>query len=91
MKIKTFIDSEHGCVSQLTHDSNTTALEIDGQTHFSGSLVVGSKAEILTGAGSPVGSVSAPAGSLYLNISGGVSGTLWVKETGSGSSGWAHK
>lgn len=41
--------------------------------------------------GSPEGVVTAPPGSLALNGNGGASETLWVKETGTGSTGWVAK
>lgn len=46
------------------------------------------KAQIFTGTGSPEGVVGAAMGSLYLNLSGGVSTTLYVK-TSAGSAGAA--
>jgi hypothetical protein len=46
---------------------------------------------IITGTGTPSGVVSATPGSLYLNLSGGTSTTLYVKESGSGTSGWVAK
>ncbi|UTI65602.1 hypothetical protein NBH00_05175 [Paraconexibacter antarcticus] len=44
---------------------------------------------LLTGRGSPAGVVSASPPQLYLNLSGGASTTLYVKETGvNTTSGW---
>lgn len=48
-------------------------------------------ANIITGTGSPSGVVSAGQGTLYLRSDGGAGTTLYVKETGSGTSGWAAK
>jgi hypothetical protein len=45
----------------------------------------------LSGTGSPAGVVAAPPGTLYLNLSGGAATTLWVKESGTGTSGWVAK
>jgi hypothetical protein len=42
----------------------------------------------LTGQGSPEGVVVAPPGSDYRNLAGGSGATLWVKQTGSGNTGW---
>lgn len=42
----------------------------------------------LIGRGSPAGSVSAPPGSSYRNLNGGVGATFWIKQTGTGASGW---
>lgn len=46
---------------------------------------------IFTGTGSPESAVTAEPGSLYLNLSGGASTTLYVKESGSGNTGWIAK
>ena len=43
---------------------------------------------ITTGTGSPEGSVAASVGSLYLRADGTPNNTLYVKESGSGNSGW---
>lgn len=43
---------------------------------------------IRTGTGSPESAVAAPVGSLFLRTDGGASTTLYVKESGSGSTGW---
>jgi hypothetical protein len=40
------------------------------------------------GHGSPQGVVTAPPGSDYRNLGGGVGSTLWVKQTGTGNTGW---
>lgn len=45
----------------------------------------------LGGEGSPEGVVSAPVGSLYLRSDGGPGSTLYVKESGSGNTGWSAK
>lgn len=43
------------------------------------------------GAGSPLNVVVAPVGSLYLRTDGGAATTLYVKESGTDSSGWVAK
>ncbi len=40
------------------------------------------------GTGSPEGVVSAPPGSDYRNLAGGAGSTFWVKQTGTGNTGW---
>lgn len=45
----------------------------------------------LSGAGSPEGVVTAGVGTLYRRTDGGANTTLYVKESGSGSSGWIAK
>jgi hypothetical protein len=46
---------------------------------------------LLTGTGSPQGHVAANVGALFLRIDGGSSSTLYVKESGTGVTGWAAK
>lgn len=46
---------------------------------------------VLTGSGDPTGVTSAPPGWMYLNDAGGTGTTLYVKETGTGSTGWVAK
>jgi hypothetical protein len=52
----------------------------------------GSGAPIWTsGAGSPQSAVTAPVGSLYTRTDGGANTTLYVKESGTGNTGWVAK
>lgn len=44
-----------------------------------------------SGAGSPEGVLTATPGSAYLNTSGGTNTTLYVKESGTGNTGWVAK
>ena len=46
---------------------------------------------ISSGSGSPEGAIVAPQGSLYLRTDGGAGTTLYIKESGSGGSGWVAK
>ena len=50
-----------------------------------------STAKILSGAGSPESVVAAPVGSLYLRSDGGAGTTLYVKQSGTGNTGWVGK
>jgi len=50
-----------------------------------------SNLRIFSYTGTPESAVSAPAGSLYLRTDGGTSTSLYVKETGTGSTGWIAK
>lgn len=45
----------------------------------------------LTGANTPEGAVTAPVGSLFTRTNGGANTTLYVKESGSGNTGWVAK
>jgi hypothetical protein len=65
-----------------------------------GNLVIGTSGRGITlpggitwtsGAGSPEGVVTAPVGSLYSRTNGGLLTSLYVKESGSGNTGWAGK
>lgn len=46
---------------------------------------------VTEGEGSPEGVVFAKVGSLYLRLNGGAGTTFYVKESGSGNTGWAAK
>lgn len=46
---------------------------------------------IYSGAGSPEGVVTASVGSIYGRTDGGAGTTLYVKESGTGSTGWVAK
>ncbi|MEY2886280.1 MAG: Gordonia phage Sour [Actinomycetota bacterium] len=46
---------------------------------------------ITTGTGTPEGVVTAPIGSLHLRTDGGASTTLYVKQSGTGNTGWVAK
>jgi len=82
---------------------NTTRMAIDssGNTTIStGNLVIGTSGKGVTlpggitwtsGAGSPEGVVTAPVGSLYSRSDGGLLTSLYVKESGSGNTGWVGK
>lgn len=60
-----------------------------GHTALLGAPVQDSR--VLSGAGSPEGAVAASPGTMYVNLSGGAGTTLYVKESGSGSTGWVAK
>ena len=51
----------------------------------------GTAAEILSGTGTPEGSVTAPIGSIYMRVDGSTGTTLYVKESGTGNTGWVAK
>jgi len=46
---------------------------------------------VRAGTGSPEGVVTAPVGSLFLRMDGGAGTTLYVKQSGTGNTGWAGK
>ena len=50
-----------------------------------------SDVRVLSGQGSPEGVVEAPVGTLYTRTDGGVGSTLYVKQVGTGNTGWSAK
>lgn len=46
---------------------------------------------LLTGTATPEAAVTAPIGSIFLRTDGGASTTLYVKESGTGNTGWVAK
>lgn len=65
-------------VSGLTNRANYVVGGVGGPTWSSGS-------------GTPEGAVTAPVGSLFSRTDGGAATTLYVKESGSGNTGWVAK
>ena len=64
---------------------------VDPAGNVKGASLTTGGASILSGAGSPEGKVSCTARCLYIRTDGGVGSTLYVNETGGGTSGWAAK
>lgn len=58
--------------------------------YLAGNLVING-VNWLAGSGSPQSVVSAPIGSMYLRTDGGTGTTLYVKESGTGNTGWVAK
>ena len=52
---------------------------------------VGVEAPIFSGAGSPEGVVTSPVGGMYRRTNGGAGTTLYIKESGTGNTGWVAK
>ena len=96
MDIGQYIDfhSTDGDVTDYTYRMTNTA---DGGMTFSGDLVVeggltvGTGAVWASGTGTPEAVVTAPVGSMFTRTDGGAGSTLYVKESGSGNTGWAAK
>lgn len=75
---------------------STGVLTLDGGTTASGAGTISQTAAYfigtsLSGTGSPEGTVTANPGSIYLNVSGGAGTSLYVKQSGTGNTGWAGK
>ncbi len=63
------------------HPAGGGGLRLISDTESTGALE-------LIGRGAPLNVVSAPAGSTFRNLNGGVGSTFWVKQSGSGSTNW---
>lgn len=64
--------------------------EVSGTAKISGVLTLGS-ITVTTGTGTPEGAVTAVVGSLFIRTDGGTTTTFYVKETGTGNTGWVAK
>ena len=89
---------------QIQQDGTTYLGGIgSGEFHWGGTpsaplAAIGTSGELWTtgafissGNGSPAGALSRPIGSLYLRKDGGANTTLYVKESGTGNTGWVAK
>lgn len=74
-------------------DARVKVLQGQGVDFYSGAdIQSGSVVAIVrAGSGSPEGVLTAPVGSLYLRTNGGAGTTLYIKESGSGNTGWVGK
>lgn len=84
------LDSE-GKFPRPVYVEESYALEIRGRyapDHESGASTA---ATLLTGTSTPEGQVTARPGAIYLRADGGAGTTLYVKETGTGNTGWTAK
>jgi hypothetical protein len=67
-----------------------TGFRVTGDITATQSFTLGT-VKWFSGAGSPNGVITAPIGSLYTRTDGGAGSTLYVKESGSGNTGWVAK
>lgn len=72
-------------------DTPVTHAQIVSGVDVAGSYVFASGVKIMEGTGTPEGAVTAPVGSLYLRRDGGAGTSHYVKESGSGNTGWVGK
>lgn len=76
----------------LAAGGNTVTVDVTGLTTAIGRIVVGTSGpRIVAGDDSPESAVTAPVGSIYLRKNGGSNTTFYVKESGSGNTGWVAK
>jgi len=77
-----------GNVSASALSKTTTGIVA---TYASDGTLLDDGPRIFRGAGSPEGVITAPQGSLYTRTDGGANTTLYVKESGTGNTGWVAK
>jgi hypothetical protein len=70
-------------------DAADLSFEIDATSNFK--IQNSNDVKWLTGLGTPEGAVTAAVGSLYTRVNGGAGSTLYIKETGTGNTGWVAK
>jgi len=58
---------------------------------FNDGVILNNGTQVKSGTGSPQGVVTAPVGSLYTRTDGGAGTTLYIKESGTGNTGWVEK
>ncbi len=63
------------------HPAGSGGLRLISDTESTGALE-------LIGRGSPLNTITAPAGSTFRNLNGGVGTTFWIKQSGTGSANW---
>lgn len=79
--------------SGVVHNAMNSAarlvqIGVDGGAPFATLIGSGAGASQYVGSGSPNGVVTATVGSTYIDTAGGASSTFYVKESGSGNTGW---
>ena len=80
------------CVSSTISNRTTTTAQIHTPSSSRAIIRLSTNpTDIQTGAGSPETVITATVGSLWLRTDGGAGTTLYVKETGTGNTGWAAK
>lgn len=71
----------------LTYDSGT-AWSVNATT---GAFTSGAGPRLIAGSGTPEGAVTAPVGSLFMRSDGGAGTSIYVKQSGTGNTGWVGK
>jgi len=91
-------DSDTGMYTPLdntlaftTGGDKALQLNSDQSATFFGSLTLNAGPKILAGSGTPEGSATAPVGSTYQRTDGGSGTSFYVKESGTGNTGWVSK
>lgn len=71
-------------------DASNGKLQVTGNISVTGIITLGA-ITIMSGTGTPEGTITATVGSLFMRTDGGASSTMYVKESGSGNTGWVAK
>lgn len=79
--------SSTGSALRVRNSTPAAVFQVDNN----GDVTIFGGVKLLTGSSNPEGAVTAPAGSLYLRSTGGAGTTFYVKESGSGNTGWIGK
>lgn len=79
--------SSTGSAMLVANSTPSTLMRIDNN----GEILLFNAVKIITGSGSPEGVKTAGPGSFYLNVNGGANITFYVKESGTGNTGWIAK
>jgi hypothetical protein len=81
--------------TQSGTSSNLFNLQVNSTSRFrvdkNAVVTINNSSQIISGSGTPEGTISAPVGSMYLRTDGGAGTTLYIKETGTGATGWTAK
>lgn len=82
--------SQTGNAIEIQNSSGTVLALVTaaGRIHFGATT---SSPGIMSGSGTPEGAVTAPVGSMFLRSDGGAGTSLYIKETGTGNTGWVGK
>lgn len=92
MRLPYLVDEQHKREElQANFDALSTLSPAAGITDVDVTALRRLSALIKSGTGSPENAVDAPVGTLYLQTDGGAGTTLWVKESGTGDTGWDSK
>ena len=76
---------------RLSYTPAASATETEHFRFTDSGLLFNGEARIVSGAGSPEANVTAVVGSLFLRTDGGAGTTLYVKQSGTGNTGWVAK
>jgi len=83
--------SQTANLQEWQNSSGTPLASVDKDGNVSTPKVVLGTVSILSGSGTPEAAVTAVIGSMYVRTDGGANTTLYVKESGTGNTGWVAK